>query len=99
MRHDTVPYDGATWAADEAIARAANADPERAARLVAETLAMVDRAPYPALVRDARRFGTDAVHGFGDADPERAIEFLRLLRHVIEEMERLDAAERAAATA
>jgi hypothetical protein len=92
MRHETVPYDGATWAVDEALVRAANADAAGAIRLVVVALAMVERAPYPVLVRDARRFGADAARGLRDGDGERAAEYLLLLRHVVDDMGRLDSA-------
>ncbi|MFC6940867.1 hypothetical protein ACFQE8_13005 [Salinirubellus sp. GCM10025818] len=91
MRHEDVPYDEAIWAVDEAIARVAAADPVGATGLLSGALAMLDRAPYPALVRDARRFGSDAADGLRDGDPERAADFLVLLRHVTEDMGRLDA--------
>jgi hypothetical protein len=91
MRRVTVQTDGAAWAVDEAITRAANADYVGAVRLVAAALGMVGPAPYPALVRDARRFGSDAIGGLEVGDPGRATEFLLLLRHVVEEMGRLDA--------
>lgn len=92
MRHVTVPYDGAVWAVDEAITRAENADPGGAVRLVSAAIEMIDPAPYPALVRDARRFGSDAVGGLEIGDAVRATEFLFLLRHVVEEMGQLDVA-------
>ena len=92
MINDTVPYDEAAWAVDEAIARVAAADPVGAARLLSGALATVERAPYPALVRDARRFGSDAARGLRDGDTDRAVDFLVLLRHVTEEMSRLDTA-------
>lgn len=92
MRHATVPYDGAAWAVDEAITHTANADREGAVRLVTAAVEMVGPAPYPALVRDARRFGSDAIGGLEVGDAGRATEFLLLLRHVVEEMGRLDAA-------
>jgi hypothetical protein len=97
MRHDTVPYDEATWAVDEALVRAASADATGAIRLVSDALAMVDRAPYPVLVRDARRFGDDAARGLRDGDGERAVEYLLLLRHVVDDMGRFEAAELATA--
>jgi hypothetical protein len=91
MRHEDVPYDEATWAVDEAIARVTAADPVGATGLLSGALAILARAPYPALVRDAGRFGSDAADGLRDGDPERAVDFLVLLRHVAEEMCRLDA--------
>ena len=92
MRHVPVPYDEATWAVDEALTRVAGADPDGATRLVSGALAMVEAAPYPALVRDARRFGADATLGLRDGDTARAVAFLLLLRHVVEEMGRLETA-------
>ena len=97
MRHDTVPYDEALWAVDEALARVANADDAGAVGLVSDALAMVGHAPYPVLVRDARQFGADAAAGLRIGDAERAVEFLLLLRHVVEEMGRLGATGLAAA--
>lgn len=97
MINDAVPYDEAARTVDEATARVAAADPAGATRLLSDALAMVDRAPYPALVRDARRFGPDAARGLRDGDTGRAADFLVLLRRVTEEMGRLDAAALVAA--
>ena len=97
MRHVSVPYDGAAWAVDEAITRVENADAVGATRLVSAAVEMIAPAPYPILVRDARRFGSDAVGGLEVGDAERAATFLLLLRHVVEEMGRLDASVLAAA--
>jgi hypothetical protein len=92
MRHHTVPYDEASWAIDESLARVLAADPVGATRLLSGALGMVDRAPYPVLVRDARRFGSDAARGLAEGDPDRAVDFLVLVRHVVEDMGRLAAA-------
>ena len=91
MEHDTVPYDEAIWAIDEAIVRARSADPAGVTRLLSGAIVMVDRAPYSALVRDARQFGSDAARAMRDGDVDRTVDFLVLLRRVVEDMDRLGA--------
>ena len=67
MRHDTVPYDEATWAVDEALVRAANADAAGAIRLVSGSLVMdvVDDVECSVLLAERARKRTLRERLFG----------------------------------
>lgn len=86
-------YDAAAYAIDAAIQAAVWGDVTEAAALVSEAIDAVDDCPYPHLAHDFRVYGASAVDSLRDNEFDRANTYLRLLLHVIEDMERFEGAQ------
>jgi hypothetical protein len=84
-------YGDAAYAVERAVACAKGGDPVGVAEHVRRAATLVTRVPYPGLVPETRRFGTEAVTEARAGEFARSRDYLTLLRHVVEDMSALSA--------
>jgi hypothetical protein len=93
MNAASTQYDAAAYAIDAAIQAAVWGDVSEATALVSEAVDAVSGCPYPHLSRDFRVYGAAAIDSLRAREFERADTYMRLLLHVIEDMERFEGAQ------
>ncbi|WP_435197066.1 hypothetical protein [Natronomonas sp. EA1] len=89
----TSTYDGAAYCVDRAVDLALRGAREEAAQAVVDAHRQVAASPYPHLVRDFQTYGTAAVAAIRSGELERAVTFLSLCQHVIDDMRRFESDE------
>lgn len=89
----TSSYDGAAYCVDRAVELTIAGEIDDAVQAVVDAHRQITDSPYPHLVRDFQTYGTAAVAAMRNGELERAVTFLSLCQHVVDDMRRFESYE------